>query len=87
MNDSDIKLLYDWSQDELECGNRIKASRINKVFKKYRELRGNTTSINPNGVSHIDNFDAILLLDRLARRTKNDAKSKPSNESDGGTNT
>lgn len=69
MTDSDLKLLYRWSREELNNSNQSKASRIRKVYDKFREIRGDTSWRN-NYMVHFDTFDVELLLEDLALRTK-----------------
>jgi hypothetical protein len=69
MTDNDLKLLYRWSREELNNGNRSKASKIRKVYDKFREIRGNTTRLTTS-VSHIDTLDVELLLEDLALQCK-----------------
>ena len=61
VQDGDLELLYLWSHEELRNGNRLKASRIDKVYQKFRELRGNKSRTSGR-MTYIDTFDTECVL-------------------------
>jgi hypothetical protein len=59
MEDKELLQLYKWSKEELRNGNRSKASRIYKVFEKYRAKRKSMYYCDENIVIH-DTFNLEL---------------------------
>jgi hypothetical protein len=70
MTDDDLRLLYRWSREELQNGNRIKASRIHKIYDRFRKIRGDSSWSN-GYITHIDNFDLLLALEDLKIKKDN----------------